>query len=117
MFGRYRIRHERKPIRDKLRIQDGDAHIDIDICAAPGDIIPGVARAQAMLKGLNADMTRDEIKERALALASAIFGEDQAQKLLDFYGGDATCVMELSIEYFSKRLKKKLTKAQKRMKK
>ena len=116
LFKRYTIRADKKPIRDKIRVRDGDAYIDLDICAAPGELVLALNHAQGILKGINADTPVETLRSSARSLATAVFGETQADALMKFYDNDAASVLEVCSRYFHDRLRHKLAKAQKRIK-
>ena len=54
------------------------------------------------------------ILESARVFAEVIFGKEQAEKLIAFYENDALAVINACGMYFSQRLAKIITKAQKR---
>ena len=116
MFGRYEIRADKKPIRDKLRFRDGDGYIDLDVCADPAELVMALAQAQNALKGISAQTPIETVRGAAISMAGAVFGSEQADKLMAFYENDPWYVLRLCGEYFSRRLRKKLSKAQKRIK-
>jgi hypothetical protein len=62
------------------------------------------------------ETTDEERGEIARFFASVIFGDEQTQKLFDFYYGEASCVIAVCGQYFAKRLSKLISKAQKKRK-
>ena len=111
----YRISLNR--IHDKISISESGDELALHVDADPGRIVAGLSSAQALLKDLSAgDATEQAQEEAALAFAGAIFGGDQAKALLDFYHGDAGCVIAICGKYFNERLAKLIEKAQKRAK-
>lgn len=115
MFGRFEIRADKRPIRDKIRFRDGDGYIDLDVCADPAELVMALAQAQDALKGITAQTPVETVRGAAQRMAGAVFGDAQAEKLMAFYQDDPWFVLRLCGEYFSRRLRKKLSKAQKQL--
>ena len=53
-------------------------------------------------------------KEAGVALARAMFGEEQTKKLLEFYGGNELAVLEISARAFTLKLARQIDKAQRK---
>jgi hypothetical protein len=101
-------------VHDKVRITESGEKITLAVDGDAARMVAGLTRAQAYMKTLNDESGEDEKKEAAMMFAGAIFGKDQAQKLIEFYGGDPLCTIDLCGRYFQERLSKKITKAQKK---
>lgn len=101
-------------VHDRVRITEGSDHIVLHVDSDPNRIVAALGQAQKMMQALNKDSTEEEERAAAAAFAQAIFGKDQAEGLLTFYHNDAGCVINICGQYFSRRLSKIITKAQKK---
>lgn len=101
------------PVSDKVTFRNVDKTLTLYVRADAASIVVGLKNAQERLRGLTDETPADERTAATLAFAGAIFGEDQARQLLDFYGEPLT-VLTVCGQYFKERLGKKITKAQKR---
>lgn len=101
-------------VRDRVRVEESGEALVLTVNGDAARMVAGLTRAQAYMKTLNDESGEDEKKEAAMMFAGAIFGKDQAQKLIEFYGGDPLCAIDLCGRYFQERLSKKITKAQKK---
>ena len=102
-------------IHDKIRVREGAQTLELTVDSDPMKLTSGLLQAQEMLHEIDGE---DPEKTRAAALyfAGVIFREEQANKLLDFYLGDASCVINVCGRYFADRLSKKISAAQKKRK-
>ena len=100
-------------VSDRVTFRNVDKTLTLYVRADASSIIVGLKSAQERLKALTEDTPEDERTAATLAFAGAIFGADQAQQLLDFYGEPLT-VLTVCGQYFKEFLGKKITKAQKR---
>lgn len=112
MFGNKSLSLGR--IYDTVRITEGGSSLVLHVNNDPSRIVIGLNEAQKRLQSIDENTTEEEKTEIARFFASVIFGDEQTQKLFDFYYGDPMCVIGISSNYFSKRLAKKITKAQKK---
>ena len=103
-------------VHDKVEIKEGDEKIMLRVDSDPMRMVAGLSQAQKMLQELNKDSSDEETDKAALFFASVIFGKEQAETLVAFYHNDAACVINVCGQYFSKRLGKLITNAQKKMK-
>ena len=103
-------------IHDRVRITEGDEHLDLRVDADPMRMTAGLNEVQRRLKTVTDEMTVEERNDVARHFAGVLFGAEQAEKLLDFYHNDAACVISICGQYFQNRLAKLIAKAQKRMK-
>jgi hypothetical protein len=101
-------------VRDKLKVVEGGEELRLTVDADAARMVAGLTKAQSDLKSLTNDAGEGEKMEAARMFSEAIFGKEQTDKLLAFYGGDPLCVIDLCGRYFSARLGDKITKAQKR---
>ena len=115
MFRRRELTLNR--VRDHITIREGSDTISLTVDNDANMLIRGVRTAQKTLQQLQED-DNDELKETAAKqLSEAIFGKEQAGKLLEFYGGNYECVITICGMYFGDHkngLGKKITKAQKK---
>ena len=101
-------------VHDTVCIREGDERLPLKVDADPGRIIAGLSVAGKLMKELTKDSTDEQRHEAIMYYARSIFGPEQAEKLLDFYHGDIGCVVNVCGKYFTERLAKKITKAQKK---
>lgn len=101
-------------VYDTVKITEGGETLTLHVNSDPSRIVVGLSQAQKRLVTITAETPDEEREEIALFFASVLFGDEQARKLLDFYYGDSSCVVSVCAQYFAKRLKKLITKAQKK---
>ena len=101
-------------VYDTVKITEGGETLKLHVNSDPSRIVVGLAQAQKRLVTINEETPDADREEIALFFATVIFGEEQARKLLDFYYGESACVVAVCGQYFSKRLSKLITKAQKK---
>lgn len=101
-------------VHDRVRIVEGDERLTLIVDVDAMRMVAGLNEAQKRLKALTEESTVDEQKGAAQYFASVIFGDAQAEALMDFYHNDAGCVINICGRYFSDRLAKLIGKAQKR---
>lgn len=100
-------------VQDKVRF-DGGVVLRVD-----GDawkILFEVEAARQAVQSLKADSPEEDKKKAAMRFATAIFGVNQAEKLMNFYHGDAGSVLGVCGQYINNRLIKRITRVQKRQK-
>lgn len=100
-------------VQDKVRF-DGGLVLRVD-----GDawkMLFEVEAARQAAQSLKADSPEDDKKKAAMRFATAVFGENQAEKLMNFYHGDAGSVLGVCGQYINNRLIKRITRVQKRQK-
>lgn len=103
-------------VRDHIVIREGTDELKLMVDADPRIVVKALQRAQKALNAIKDESTEAEQVNAAKTLSTAIFGEDQTQKLFAFYNNNPACVATVCGEYFEKRLAKKITRAQKRLK-
>ena len=103
-------------VYDTIKITEGGEKLTLHVNSDPARIVVGLAQAQKRLVTINEETTEEERGEIARFFASVIFGDEQTQKLFDFYYGEAACVIAVCGQYFAKRLSKLISKAQKKRK-
>lgn len=112
MFGKYTISLNR--VHDTVRIREGGEALELRVDADPMRMVAGLNTAQKMLRELDADAADEKARDAARYFAGVIFGEEQAEKLWEFYRGDGACVVSVCGQYFTRRLHRLIERAQKR---
>ena len=100
-------------VQDKVRF-DGGLVLRVD-----GDawkMLFDVEAARQSAQSLKADSPEEDKKKAAMRFATAIFGENQAEKLMNFYHGDVGSVLGVCGQYINNRLIKRITRVQQRQK-
>lgn len=103
-------------VHDRVRTVEGDEKLELRVDADPMRLVAGLNEAQRRLRELTEESDPEQQKDAALYFARAIFGEEQARALWDFYHDDAACVISVCGRYFTERLAKLIEKAQRRAK-
>ena len=101
-------------VHDRVTIKEGGDTLDLRVEGDPDRIIAGLNAANKLLHALNDKSTDEEYNTAGRTLAVVIFGEAQADQLIDFYHGDMTCVVRACSQYFSRRLAHLITDCQKK---
>lgn len=101
-------------VYDTIKIREGGETLTLHVNSDPSRIVVGLAQAQKRLVTITEETPDKEREEIARFFSGVIFGEEQTQKLLDFYYGESSCVVAVCGQYFAKRLSKLISKAQKR---
>lgn len=112
MFGKNTLTLCR--VYDTIKITEGGETLTLHVNSDPSRIVVGLAQAQKRLVTITEETTDEEREEIARFFSGVIFGEEQTQKLFDFYYGESSCVVAVCGQYFAKRLSKLISKAQKR---
>lgn len=116
MFGKKKYELTMNRVHDRIRVREGNEVIDLTVDGDPARMVAALNTTQAALKALSAESTEEEILRAAVMFAKAIFGKDQAAKLVEFYHNDPGCVVNVCSKYFAQRLCRIITKQQKRAK-
>lgn len=103
-------------VHDTVRITEGGEALTLKVDDDPMRMVTALRQAQQELSGLTGEATEEAQHAAARHFAAAIFGEAQADALLQFYRGDAASTINVCGQYFSKRLNKLIIKAQKKSK-
>lgn len=101
-------------VRDTVYAEEGSEELRLSV----DDDAMAITRRirQAMREVEAAKDEPEKVEGAAMAFAVAVFGEEQAARLLAFYHGNRLAVFEWTNRYFAGRLIKKITKVQKRAK-
>lgn len=103
-------------VHDTINIREGSDVLKLTVNGDPMRIVAGLNRAQEKLKDITDETTVETVKETAVFLASVIFGQEQAGKLMEFYADDPACVISVCGQYFRERLADKISAVQKKLK-
>jgi hypothetical protein len=106
-------------VRDSFKIKEGNETLSLYVDKDSKQIVTDLHKAQKAIQGITPGSSEDEIRDASLSMPRAVFGEEQTQKILDFYHNDIGCVAAIFGIYFSDKkhgLAKKITQAQKRSK-
>lgn len=99
-------------VTDKVVFRNVDKTLSLTVRADAGRLVAGLKKANAAIAELNEESSECQQWNAAREFATVVFGEEQAQKLIDFYDEPLTVISVCGM-YFQKRLAKKITKAQK----
>lgn len=106
-------------IHHTVNVVENGERLKLVVNADPMRLVAGLSKAQKKLTELvgkdENEPTEDEIKEAAEYFAAVMFGREQTEKLMDFYAGDAACVINVCGQIFKEQLTDKINKAQKKM--
>ena len=102
------------PVSDKVRFRNVDNTITLAVRSDASSIILGLKIIQKRLSELSDESTDEERIEAARMYARVLFGDEQADALMKFYENNALTVISVCGMYFSERLGKIITKAQKK---
>ena len=100
-------------VSDKAVFRNVDKTLTLYVRSNAATLVVGLKQAQEKLKELTDESDECQRMNAARFFAKSIFGEEQANQLVDFYGEPLAVVAVVGM-YFDKQLKKKITKAQKR---
>ena len=97
MFDRREISLNR--VHDTVRVREGQERLTLRVDGDAMRMVAGLNAAQKRLQALSEGASEEEINGAALFFAGVMFGEQQARALLDFYRGDAACVVNVCGRY------------------
>ena len=100
-------------VEDKATFRNVDKTLTLYVRSSAASLVVNLKQAQEKLKELTDESDECQRMNAARFFAKAVFGEEQADKLCDFYGEPLAVVAVVGM-YFDKQLKKKITKAQKK---
>ena len=100
-------------VEDKATFRNVDKTLTLYVRSDAASLVTGLKKAQEKLKEINDESDECEQVNCARFFAMTLFGEEQGDKLIDFYN-DPLAVITVCGMYFQKRLAKKITKAQKK---
>lgn len=112
LFGRNRITLNK--VRDTVYAAEGDETLELYV---DDDAMALARRIRRCLEDIEeAKLDPEKISGAAIRFSEAILGAEQTGKLIEFYHGNTLSVFEWTSKYFTARLSKKITKAQKNAK-
>lgn len=111
MFGKKEINPY--SISDKVVFRNVDKTLTLYVRENATNLIVNLKRANDKLSELTDNSDEVQRRNASLDFAKAVFGEEQANNLVAFYN-DPLAVVSAVGQYFDARLKKMITKAQKR---
>ena len=100
-------------VSDKATFRNVDKLLTLYVRSDAASLVLGLKNAQERLKAMTDDTDECEKINCARFFAASIFGEDQANQLVDFYNEPLAIITAVGM-YFEKQLAKKITKAQKK---
>ena len=103
-------------VHDRVKVSEGDESLVLRVDGDAGRMVAGISEAVKGLKSLTNETPAEDQIRAARYFASVIFGDEQADALIDFYHDDAMCVINLCSQYIGKRLSGLIAKAQKKSK-
>ena len=100
-------------VQDKVTFRNVDKTLTMYVRGDAASYVVGLKNAQDKLKEITDESDECQKVNCARFFARTLFGEEQGDKLVDFYG-EPLAVITVCGMYFQKRLAKKITKAQKK---
>lgn len=101
------------PVHDRVVFRNIDKAMEMKVKADASLLVVNLNKARKRISALTDDTPEEDKKEAAVFFAEAMFGHEQAVKMLDFYDNDPLAVIMACGKYFQERLSKIITKAQK----
>lgn len=105
-------------VHHTVTINENGEKLKLTISADPMRLVAGLTKAQKKLtETVNGENPTDEdVRDAARFFSNVLFGQEQTEKLFDFYAGDSACVINICGQVFRDQLAAKISKAQKKMK-
>ena len=106
-------------IHHTVTVNENGERLKLVINADPMRLVAGLTKAQKKLTetvNKEPEPTEEDMKEAAEYFAAVMFGHEQTEKLMEFYAGDAACVINVCGQVFKEQLSGKISKAQKKLK-
>lgn len=100
-------------VTDKVTFRNVDKTLTLYVRGDAASFVVGLKKAQERLTSLTDESDECERVNVSRFFARTLFGEEQGDRLVDFYN-DPVVVISVCGQYFQKRLAKKITKAQKK---
>ena len=101
-------------VHDLLEVQEGKERIRLRVDADPADIVRMINRIEPKLNNISGEGAAKEAEALAREFCGTIMGKAQTDKLFELYNGSAESVLDVCSRYFTGRLAKLITKAQKK---
>lgn len=109
----FRYKASLNRVHDLIEVREGTEHMILRVDADPMDLVRLLNALEPRMNALDSGNEK-EADGIAREFCSAIFGAAQTDKMFDFYNGSGVCVLNIVGKYFSERMWKLITKAQKR---
>lgn len=100
-------------VEDKVTFRNVDKTLTLYVRGDAASFVVGLKKAQEKLKEISDESDECQRVNVARFFARTLFGEEQGNKLVDFYN-EPLAVITVCGKYFQERLAKKITKAQKK---
>ena len=100
-------------VEDKVTFRNVDKTITLYVRGDAASFVVGLRKAQEKLAAITDESDECERMDCARFFARTLFGDEQGDKLVDFYN-EPLAVITVCGMYFKERLAKKITKAQKK---
>ena len=100
-------------VSDKVTFRNVDKTLTLYVRSDAASLVVNLKRAQDRLKELTDESSPEERISAAKYFAQSVFGEKQAEQLVEFYEEPLAILSAVGM-YFDKQLRQKITKAQKR---
>lgn len=100
-------------VSDKAVFRNVDKTITLYVRADAASLVTKLKQANDKLKEVNEETDECQRVNIARFFARAVFGDEQGDKLVDFYNDPLAVISAVGI-YFDRQLGKKITKAQKK---
>ena len=114
MLGKYRMSLGR--VHDTVVIREGAEKLTLRVDADPMRVTAGLMQAGEAMQRWKEETKIGKQREYALFFAGVIFGPEQAKALLNFYHNNPACVVNVCGQYFDRRLRGLIEKAQRKAK-
>ena len=92
-------------VNDYPTFQNGDKVITMHVQGKAQGFIFALMFANGFMKSVSKESTEQKVKNAAMLYAAAIFGKEQAEKLMDLCDGETAGLVQACNKYFNKRLK------------
>ena len=100
-------------VTDKVTFRNVDRALPLTVREDSKQIVHKLKQVPGVF-AKSANSSETERLEGARFFAAALFGEEQAQKVVDLFDGDAAAIITVCSDYFNNRLVKIITKVQKK---
>jgi hypothetical protein len=100
-------------VEDKVTFRNVDKTLTLFVRGDAASFVVGLKKAKEKLTEISDESDECERVNVARFFARTLFGEEQGDKLVDFYN-EPLAVITVCGKYFKDRLAKKITKAQKK---
>ena len=100
-------------VEDKATFRNVDKTLTLYVRSDAASLVVGLKRAQDRLSEITSESDECDRMNCARFFARTLFGEEQGDRLVDFYN-EPLAVITVCGMYFQNQLSKKITKAQKK---